>query len=128
MSLPLFARVDSVFLPVRNLQQAVNWYQRALGLELLWQVEGAACLRLDQTLLTLLQHAFPGHAEAPPEHVFRPIDQVSFNLFTAEIEAAHHHLQQSGAQVSELEDHGEVRDFTFTDPDGNRLGVCWWPE
>ncbi len=128
MNLPLFTRVDTVFLPVRDLESAVDWYQRTLGLELLWQVEGAACLRLDQTPLTLLQHGFPGHSEAPDGHVFRPVDQVVFNLFVHDIEAAHRLLADAGAQVGDLEDHGEVRDFTFRDPDGNCLGVCWWPE
>ena len=124
----LFKRIDTVFLPVRDLDQAIAWYSAHLGLGLLWKGEGVAALKVGETPLSLVQHRFPGLKEPPQDFEFRPVTEVPFNFFTGDIQKAHAALQAAGIDVSEIVDQGRITDFQFKDPDGNLLGVCWWPE
>jgi catechol 2,3-dioxygenase-like lactoylglutathione lyase family enzyme len=124
-----FKRIDTVFLPVQNLIEAVNWYKEHLAVEVGWQNPSAAMLLLSETPLTLLQYRYPGF-EAPPdaEFTFSPVTQVVFNLYTPDIVEAHRRLQSAGVQVGEIIDHGSVKEFFFDDLDGNALAVVWWKE
>lgn len=126
MPTPLFPRIDTVFLPVRDVERATHWYRESFGLPLLWQGPGVACLKLGETPLTLLQHRHPGFTEAPDE--FQPLNDVPFNFYAADLHAARDELAARGVAVSEINDYGSVQDFIITDPDGNRFGVCSWHE
>ncbi len=115
----MFRRIDTVFLRVRNLEKAIDWYTRELGLTLRWKQPGLACLNLGETPLTLMEVA----------EGFVPVTEAPFNFYAPDIEAAHRRLKEAGAVVDdEITDEPGVRWFSFTDPDGNRLEVCWWPE
>ncbi|MBO2518606.1 MULTISPECIES: VOC family protein [Limnochorda] len=115
----MFRRIDTVFVRVRNLDEAVAWYTQHLGLEVRWRHPGVACLNLGETPLTLLE---AGEA-------FHPVEEAPFNFYAPDIEAAYARLRAAGVPVDEqITDDGGVRWFGFRDPDGNRLEVCWWPE
>jgi catechol 2,3-dioxygenase-like lactoylglutathione lyase family enzyme len=125
----LFTRIDTVFLPVRDVSRAAAWYRDTLGLGLLWEQPGVACLKMGETPLTLLQHRFPGVLEPGPEDgEFRPLSDLSFNFYAPDIEASHAGLRERGVQVTEIVDSPGVRWFTAWDLDGNRFGACWWPQ
>lgn len=129
MPTPLFKRIDTVFLPVANLQHAIDWYTGSLGFELLWQIPGVACLKVGETPLTLLQYRFPGYESLPEDDfVFQPFPTVAFNFYASNIHAVHQALRDRGVHTTEIIDHGDVKEFEFKDPDDNRIGVCWWPE
>lgn len=113
----MLKRIDTVFLPVTNLERAIAWYTETLGLKLRWISHSYACLNVDQTALTLVQLA-----EVIP-HKHEP-----FNFYVDDIKATHAHLAGLGATVSEIRDHGDVVEFTVTDPDGNPLGIVWFEE
>jgi catechol 2,3-dioxygenase-like lactoylglutathione lyase family enzyme len=114
----LFPRIDTVFLPVRNLQKAVEWYTTTLGFTLGWVSGEYGCLRVGETPLTLYEtqddSRFPSREHAP------------FNFFHPNAEEARATLLEKGVEVGEIQ-HGEgVRWFHFFDLDGNRLEVCTW--
>ncbi|MEN6480926.1 MAG: VOC family protein [Anaerolineaceae bacterium] len=125
MTEPLFVRIETVYLPVRNLDRAVQWYRDTMQLEILWKNETAASLKLGETPLTLLKYQFPGMSEPPYEDFeFVPVTEVLFNIFTSDIEAAHKLLEDKDVAVSDIEIHENLRDFIFADLDGNMIGVC----
>lgn len=123
-----FNRIDTVFLPVRDLEAAAVWYARNLGLEELYREHGIVVLRAGETPLTLLRHRWPGLTDVSDDEVFEPVRQPTFNFFAPDIDAAHEKLRAVGARVTEIRDHGNLREFRFEDPDGNVVGVCWWGE
>lgn len=123
MTTPLLSRIDTVFLPVRRLSEAMEWYRAHLGWPLVWQNESIAIFQANGTPLTLLQHRYPGLPEVPEDEPFVPETQVRFNFHTSDIEAAHRHFRERGVDVDELQDHGDVHEFLFRDPDGNVLSV-----
>lgn len=113
----LFTRIDTVFLPVRYLEASLAWYQDVLGWDVTWRHEGAAALSAGGTPLTLIQ---------TPQ--FEPRTEEPFNLYAPDLEAARAALEARSVAVTPITVHGVVRDFQFTDPDGNVIGVVWWPE
>lgn len=115
----LFKRIDTIFFRVRNLDAAVAWYTETLGLTLRWQVEGYACLNLAETPLTLVEAADD----------FAPVAHATFNFYATDIEAVYSQLKEAGVAVDPaIANEPGVRFFGFSDLDGNRLEVCWWPE
>lgn len=113
-----FTRIDTVFLPVRYLEASLAWYQDALGWEVGWRNEGAAALAAGSgASLTLIQ---------VPQ--FEPRTEEPFSLFAPDLDTARAALEARGITVTSITVHGTVRDFQFTDPDGNVIGVVWWPE
>ncbi|MBZ4423064.1 VOC family protein [Myxococcus sp. RHSTA-1-4] len=119
MSEPLFKRVDTVFIPVRGLKDAIGWYTWALGFTLRWHAGNYAALNAGETAVTLYQ----------PEGELRPFTgHAPLNFYASDIEAAHRRLKEAGAYVEDIQVMPDVSFFDFKDPDGNRLGVCWFPE
>jgi catechol 2,3-dioxygenase-like lactoylglutathione lyase family enzyme len=124
MSQPLLTRIDTVFLPVRSLAPAIEWYRTHLGWPLLWRNEAIAIFQLEGgTPLTLLQHRYPGLPEVAEGDEFEPVRQGGFNLLAPDLEAAHARFRESGIRVSEIYDHGDVQEFHLWDGDGNMLSV-----
>jgi len=121
---PLLTRIDTVFLPVRCLTEAIEWYRTHLAWPLVWHNEAIAIFQTDGgTPLTLLQHRYPGLAEVPADEAFEPVARIGFNFLAPDLEAAHARFRERGVRVSEIEDHGDVQEFHVWDADGNRLSV-----
>ncbi len=118
----LFKRIDTVFLKVMDLDQAINWYTKVLGFTLRWRMDegGYAALNISETPLTLVQ--------VPRDTEFTPTTFSSFNFYVSDITEAHNHLKEHQVEVGEIEDGGDVKWFWFKDPDGNRLEVCYFQE
>ena len=53
---PLFRKVDCISLPVEDLDEALRFYQQALGHELIWRDDRAAGLRLPDSTAELVLH------------------------------------------------------------------------
>lgn len=53
---PVFSKIDCLSLPVPDLDEALRFYQHALGHELLWRDATAAGLRLPQSNAELVLH------------------------------------------------------------------------
>lgn len=116
----MFARIDTVFLHVKDFQNAIQWYESVLDFEVRWKNEegGYCALNIGETPLTLVRS----------KEVVNPSDNCLFNFYTADIEKAYEHLQSRGVEVFPIEDFGGVQSFEFLDLEGNKLGVCWFQE
>jgi catechol 2,3-dioxygenase-like lactoylglutathione lyase family enzyme len=117
---PLFERIDTVILPVRDYEAAADWYAERLGLQPIHTdpVEGLVVLPFDGHSLTLRQLK-PGETRPPGGTC------VPFPIFvTGDAVVLHAELQARGVAVDQLQDGGGVRFFSFWDLDGNRLEAC----
>lgn len=115
----LFKRIDTVFLPVRNLDAAIDWYTKTLGLTLRWKSGNYAAMNAGETAFTLFQ----------PEGEFQPFaGHMPFNFYVTDPEEAHKRLAAAGAQVQLINRETGFAWFDWSDPDGNQLGICWFPE
>lgn len=113
----MLKRIDTVFLPVSSLDRSIPWYTETLQLTLRWRVQGYAAFRVGETAMTLV--------EVPQ---VEPAGHMPFNFYADDIRAVRSRLAGLGVAVSELRDHGDLLEFEFTDPDGNKLGFCWFAE
>lgn len=118
MNSPIQRAIGQVFIPVRDLTAAAQWYAALLGFEpgdashagtiLDIPTEGETRLALD--------------ANRPD---FDPSGPPRFFLWTSDLAATVDHLTDLGVTItSEVEDIGSVSFVQFEDPDGNPLMVC----
>jgi catechol 2,3-dioxygenase-like lactoylglutathione lyase family enzyme len=111
---PIIPRIGTVFVPVRDVEAARDWYCGLLGVpadgEILFDhlyvlpVEGAG--------LVLHSRIYS------PDVVFKV---PAFHLDTDDVQAAHAYAAEFGAEPTGIQ-HGQW--FNFRDPDGNALMVC----
>ena len=117
---PLFERIDTIILRVRDYEAAADWYIEKLGLKATYTdaTQGLAVLAFDGHSLTLWQLK-PGEV-LPPRGTCVP-----FPIFVAADAAAlHAELQGRGVAVEGIQEGGGVRFFSFSELDGNRLEAC----
>ena len=108
---PLFERIDTVILRVRDYEAAADWYAERLGLQAMYTdpVEGLVVLPFDGHSLTLWQ--LKAGEALPPRGTCVP-----FPIFEGE--------EPRNVREAQLRDGGGVRYFSFWDLDGNRLEAC----
>lgn len=118
MTSPIQRIVGQVFIPVRDMPSAVEWYAALLGFEpgeashhgTIYDVptEGGTRLALDAN-----RPDFDG--SGPPR----------FFWWTQDMDDTVRHLRHLGVTItSDVEDIGSVLYVQFDDPDGNPLMVC----
>lgn len=116
-----FLRIDTVIVRVRDLAQALPWYQTLLAAEPLYLDggEGLAVLPLGDSSLTLWQRepGDTGHAAAGRAGTY-PI------LAVADADVAHAFVSAHGGTPEPIGTGTGVRYFGFTDPHGNYLEAC----
>jgi catechol-2,3-dioxygenase len=94
------SQIDTVFLPVRSIEKTTRWYQEKLGWLMEWKnIEVAS---------------------------FKPVTEITFNLYTQNIQTASEMLKKNGVEVSEILDYGNAQYFYFKDLDGNLISVSSW--
>ena len=121
MSAPLFTKIDTVVIRVRDLDQARAWYREKLGARELFgdKAEKLVVTTVGaDTNLTLWQMK-PGEELAPAGTVGSfPI------LMAADARQVHRVLTERGVQTKPVQSGGSVLWFSFFDSDGNRIDVC----
>ncbi|RIK45253.1 MAG: hypothetical protein DCC58_06955 [Chloroflexi bacterium] len=109
---------------VRDLEAALAWYSGTLGMTVLY-VQAPfrrALLELGTFLPLWLEQLPPERFRGPQAAFARPF------LLAPDIEAAHAYCRAQKLQVSPLlGEPGDLRLFQFFDPDGNAIGVWWYP-
>lgn len=117
MPSPIRREVGQLFVPVRDMPQAIAWYGALLGLP-----TGTATH--EDTIYDLPMVQGPGvalDANAP----FTAGGPPRFFWWTDDLNATREHVLQLGASdVTDVIDIGSVTFVQFCDPDGNRLMVC----
>ncbi|MDQ0272806.1 VOC family protein [Cytobacillus purgationiresistens] len=117
---PVKNKIGGVFIPVKNIEKAREWYSKMLGLEggevyfghlFAAEMKGSAGLILDT------MPKWRDHQGAVPAYQTPAIQFV-----TDDLEASYQFMKDNEVQlVTEIEDDFY---FVFKDPDGNMLMVC----
>ncbi|MGE7912523.1 VOC family protein [Lysinibacillus xylanilyticus] len=117
---PIKNRIGGVFIPVRDLEKAKEWYRNILGLErgeeyfdhiFVAPMEGTAGLILD---------AMPKWRKEDGDISTYQVPSIQF--LTDNIQAAYQFMKENDVElVTEIQDNFY---FVFKDPDGNLLMIC----
>ncbi|MFC4410471.1 VOC family protein [Chungangia koreensis] len=120
----MFKRIDTVFLPVKNISSAIEWYKEKCSFRLRWYHEEGGYAAMDigdgKTAFTLVRSDQMG-GQKPSMHEW-------FNLYTADAKAAHEQLALAGVEVTDILNDDTIEFFNFKDLDGNMIGVCSFKE
>lgn len=112
----LFQKLDTVFIPVQNLEKATNWYIDVLDGKPGWKDDNGIyqAVTFGDSSVTLFIN----------EHKLDLQRNYSlFSLYTTSIEKAHAHLTIHSSRVEDIQEEGAAY-FIFEDLDGNCLEVC----
>jgi catechol 2,3-dioxygenase-like lactoylglutathione lyase family enzyme len=118
---PLFNRIDTVILRVRDYKAAASWYQHHLGCDIAFDDPGErlAVMALGTgTSLTLWEWEADDVPPAGGTAGAFPI------LAAADASSQRAELESRGVRTSSLAESPGVRFFSFWDLDGNRLEAC----
>lgn len=112
----LFQRIDTVFVPIRDIKKAADWYVQVLGGTLGWSGDDGEyqCIEFGDTSITLF---------LTDEQTYFEPRRSAFNFYVSNAEEAHSYLKENGVRVEEVKEYG-AKYFIFYDLDGNCLEVC----
>jgi predicted enzyme related to lactoylglutathione lyase len=115
---PIQPIVGQVFIPVRDMPLAIDWYSKLLGFE-------PAASSHEGTIFDIPTEGSTRLALDANRPDFDPTGPPRFFLWTRDIAATVRHLQALEVTItSDIEDIGSVKFVQFEDPDGNPLMVC----
>lgn len=117
----LFAKVDTVVVRVRDIDQAKQWYQEVLELQVTSEQNTEyKIVMLAVGNVSLMLYELQAHEELAGRQFVtgHPI------FFAEDIATAHARLTERGVEVDELQQDGGIQFFLFRDLDGNQLEVC----
>jgi catechol 2,3-dioxygenase len=130
-SLPATLQLGAVHLNVGDLDRAINWYARSLGLRLRSRSDGRAALG-DSLTASIVLHEEPG--SAPPRE-----DQASMFHYCLlyrtrqELARALLRIQSTDTPVTNMNDRHTHEAVYLNDADGNNIELAWdrarelWP-
>jgi catechol 2,3-dioxygenase-like lactoylglutathione lyase family enzyme len=122
ISSPLLNRSGAVFIPVRDIEKARDWYCRILGIpsSTVTIMNGHLCsLPVDGSGIILDTMPMWGGNAPGGAPTFRT---PAFMLLTEELNASYAFMKNHGAElVTDIQDDHW---FVFRDPDGNMIMVC----
>jgi methylmalonyl-CoA/ethylmalonyl-CoA epimerase len=113
--------VDHVQLPVNSIKEAVNWYNKILGLEIITVYDHAAWLKFSSGPVLMLHYSTKNMQTLWLSEDEYPMP--SFMFLTKQIELLHNELQKNEVYIRQYEDHGLGWVIKFVDPFGNELGA-----
>jgi catechol 2,3-dioxygenase-like lactoylglutathione lyase family enzyme len=115
---PIENRIGQVFIPVRDMHRAIDWYCKILGLPTGQASHG-------DTIYDLQTQGETGLALDANKPDFDTSGPPRFFFWTEDIRACLDFLQQYDVPIEgQIEDIGHVSFLQFCDPDGNPLMVC----
>jgi len=109
-------RVDYVRVPVRDIEQAADFYGRVLGLPKNPNSPAGDWLEFEAGNVTLAVMTPHTH-----EYEFAPLPPATIALRVADVAAAKAALEAAGLEVDEMWDSGVCRGAGVSDPAGNRI-------
>lgn len=125
MNQKLIKGVSDVFLPVRDLERAIEWYTAMLGFKLVFKDKEnqAAGLNTGNGIGLCLVKTKKFQPLVFPENDF--LTEITFNFRTDNLGKLYNKLAENGVEATEIYDSldSTFRCFTFKDSDGNNLNV-----
>ena len=117
MSSPIENKIGCVFIPVSDMERAIEWYSRILGTPARTTSHEGRIYDVPMTGDTGL--ILDGH-----KAVTNSSQPICF-FWTGDIRRARDFLRNEGVSFEhDVEDIGSVSTLSFRDPDGNLLMVC----
>ncbi|WP_042222316.1 VOC family protein [Oceanobacillus manasiensis] len=115
MDHPIQNQIGTVFIPVKNIEEARDWYSDILGLEKEGEIQFGHLyvLPMDGTGIVLDSKIYS------EDSIFKA---PAFHLNSKNIEEAFQFMKDKGVNLITEIEHGHY--FNFADPDGNVLMVC----
>lgn len=118
MTSPIINQIGAVFIPVSDMQRAIAWYSRLLGLP-------TRETSHEGTIYDLTMRDGAGVILDANKREVHNSSQPLFFFWTDDMRAAHQFLRDNQVEiVSKVEDIGSVSFLIFKDPDHNLLMVC----
>jgi len=115
-------RIGSIFVPVTDLEKAIKWYEKNLGIQKIdeWE-DGAGFYFLNgSTQLALMKV----EERQPTEFAIKEKEKnVYFNFIVDDIEEAYQFLNTNEVETTAIKDVGGMKYFDFLDLDGNLFSV-----
>jgi catechol 2,3-dioxygenase-like lactoylglutathione lyase family enzyme len=114
---PVSTQIGTVFVPVRDVRKARDWYCSMLGVPAEDKIvlDHLYILPMNGTGLVLDSKIYS------PDAVFKV---PAFHFNTSDIRAAHRFMKDRGVELTDVNDDEW---FNFRDPDGNVLMICQIP-
>jgi len=117
---PIKNRIGGVFIPVRNLETAKEWYSKILGLEGGEEHFGHIFVAPMKGTAGLILDAMPKWRKEDGDISTYQVPSIQF--LTDDIQAAYQFMKENNVElVTEIQDDFY---FVFKDPDGNLLMIC----
>jgi catechol 2,3-dioxygenase-like lactoylglutathione lyase family enzyme len=115
MKSPILNQIGTVFIPVKDIEKARDWYCDLLGIEAAGEIQFGHLyvIPMEGTGIVLDSKIYS------EKNLFKaPV----FHFNTLNIEEAYFYMKNKGIElVTEIE-HGHY--FNFKDPDGNMIMIC----
>ncbi|CAG7647207.1 hypothetical protein PAESOLCIP111_05338 [Paenibacillus solanacearum] len=109
----LVERIDAVFLPVRELGKAVDWYTDIFGLEVCWRNNRFAGLAVGKNV---------GFHLVEVKDYIANQNYCPFNFAVKDLDSVRAKLKERGVKMTGYRE-GDPRRFDFFDLDGNILTI-----
>ena len=120
-------RAGSLFIPVRNLENSAQWYEKHLGVKHIdsWGEGMGFYFPKGPTQLALIQ------VQETPSTEFQISTRKTntyFNFLVEDCYQLHEQFKNQEIRVTEIEDFAGMKCFDASDPDGNVLSFVDEPE
>ena len=115
MNSPILNQIGTVFIPVRNIEKARDWYCDILGLPADGEIQFGHLFVIPMTGTGIVLDS-KIYSE---ENIFKT---PSFHFNTNDIEEAYRFMESKNVDLITQIEHNHY--FNFKDPDGNQLMIC----
>ena len=118
----IIREIGSIFIPVKNLEESIKWYESILGFKVTvnWRLGATLKLHNNSTVLGLIQ------VNEKQPVTFKNKDTLTtpyYNFVTEDVHSAYDYLKDIGVRVFDIQDNGDFYLMDFEDPDGNLLSM-----
>ncbi|WP_082153657.1 VOC family protein [Bacillus sp. LL01] len=115
---PIKNRIQTVFIPVRDIEKAKKWYSEILGIQD-GEVQFGHLFVAEMEGADLILDTMPKWRDEEGELATLNVPVIQFG--TDDIQASYEFMREKGVELVTEVEHGHF--FVFKDPDGNMLMV-----
>ncbi|MCC2684306.1 MAG: glyoxalase family protein [Paenibacillaceae bacterium] len=112
-----FINIDEIYVPVRQLEKTLNWYEAIFHAAIAREANGTARVIFPDGAVTLFE----------AEKVY-PYPTNPFGICTYDGKVTYSEFRSKGVVVSDLEIWKGMQTFDCADPDGIPIGIVGWNE